>query len=209
MTASGKELEVKFALEDHARLKQELEALGARAVQPRVHEVNLRFDTPRGDLAAKGQVLRLRKDSEARLTYKGPGQVSEGVQSRTELEFTVGDFETAQRFLEALGFQLTVIYEKFRTTYALDRVLVALDEMPFGSFAEIEGPDGESIKNAADRLGLDWEKRIFEGYLALFARLKEERGWEFRDLTFKNFEGLGIGKKIDRETGGRGKTYAV
>lgn len=188
MAASGKELEVKFALENHTRLKQNLEALGAKVVQPRVYEINLRFDTQENDMLRSGQVLRLRKDSEARLTYKGPGQVSEGVQSRVELEFTVGDFDMAQRFLEALGYKLVVIYEKYRATYAFESVLVTLDEMPYGSFAEIEGPDGESIRIAAERLGLDWEKRIFESYLAMFAKLREELGFSFRDLTFENFK---------------------
>ena len=81
------------------------------------------------------------------------------------------------------------MYEKYRTTYALDDVLVVLDEMPFGNFAEIEGPAGESIHSAATKLGLDWEARILESYVFLFERLRQKRGWEFRDLSFANFAG--------------------
>lgn len=103
---------------------------------------------------------------------------------------SVNNFDTARKLLEALGYRVAVIYEKYRTTYKLGNVLVTLDEMPYGSFAEIEGPDGVSIKAAADRLGLDWEKRIFDSYLALFDKLRQVLGFEFRDLSFENFSGL-------------------
>ena len=56
-------MEVKFyvrALPE--RLKQRLQDLDARLEQPRTYEINLRFDTPNGDLMRQRQVLRLRQD---------------------------------------------------------------------------------------------------------------------------------------------------
>src|SRR3990172_1232689 len=136
----GTELEIKLYLNDLPAFRQRLEALGAKLVQLRVHEVNLRFDTPEGSLTRSLQVLRLRQDTAARLTYKGPGEDTGGVRARRELEFTVSDFEAARALLEALGYQVSLMYEKYRTTYDLDGVYVTLDEMPYGDFAEIEGP---------------------------------------------------------------------
>lgn len=190
MAGSGQELEVKFYLGDLPGLRNRLEQLEAEIGAARVLEINLRFDTPDGSMTQKRQVLRLRQDAEARITYKGPGSVNEGVTSRVELEVSVNDFETAKRLLEALGYQVSVVYEKYRTTYCLGNVLVTLDEMPYGEFAEIEGPDGESIRKAAQRLGLEWESRIFDSYLALFEKLRGVMGFEFRDLSFENFRGL-------------------
>jgi adenylate cyclase class 2 len=192
MSKSDQELEVKFYLPDLLTLRARLETAGAQLVQPRVHEINLRFDTPSGDLARGYRVLRLRQDTEARLTYKGPGELVDGVRSRQELEFTVSDFGTARHFLEALGYEVSVMYEKYRTTYALRGVLVTLDEMPYGNFAEIEGPDGASIRKTAEVLGLDWERRILDSYIMLFDRLRERLGLAFRDLSFENFEELTV-----------------
>jgi adenylate cyclase class 2 len=189
MSASGQELEVKFYLPDLPALEGRLRATGARLAQPRVHEVNLRFDTPQDDLSRSYRVLRLRQDSEARLTYKGPGVEQDGVRLRQELEFTVSDFGSAQAFLEALGYRVIWMYEKYRTTYALGEVLVVLDELPYGNFIEIEGSDGASIQKAAARLDLDWQKRILESYAFLFDRLKQAQGLPFRDLSFANFSG--------------------
>lgn len=192
MASSDKELEVKFYLPDLASLRAHLEAASAQLVQPRVHEINLRFDTPSGELARGYRVLRLRQDTAARLTYKGPGELVDGVRSRQELEFTVSDFGTARHFLEALGYEVSVMYEKYRATYTLGGVLVTLDEMPYGNFAEVEGPDGASIRRAAEVLGLDWERRILDSYIMLFDRLRERLGLAFRDLSFANFEQLPV-----------------
>jgi len=192
MPKSDQELEVKFYLSDLSALRARLEAAGAQLFKPRVHEINLRFDTPSGDLARGYRVLRLRQDSEVRLTYKGPGELVDGVRSRQELEFTVSDFETARHFLEALGYEVSVMYEKYRATYTLEGVLVTLDEMPYGNFAEIEGPDGASIRKTAEALGLDWERRILDSYIMLFDRLRERLDLPFRDLSFTNFKELTV-----------------
>ena len=192
MSKSDQELEVKFYLSDLPALRARLEAASAQLFKPRVHEINLRFDTPSGDLARGYRVLRLRQDSEARLTYKGPGELVDGVRSRQELEFTVSDFETARHFLEALGYEVSVMYEKYRATYTLEGVLVTLDEMPYGNFAEIEGPDGGSIRKTAEVLGLDWERRILDSYIMLFDRLRERLDLPFRDLSFTNFKELTV-----------------
>jgi hypothetical protein len=139
------------------------------------------------------QVLRLRKDTAVRLTYKGPGEIIGGVQSRAEIEFTVDDFDSAQKFFQALGYQVSMIYEKYRTIYQLnENVLVTLDEMPYGDFAEIEGPDAPSILGTALQLSLDLNARILTSYAAIFESLRRKFGLNFRDLTFENFEGLNI-----------------
>jgi len=62
-----------------------------------------------------------------------------------------------------------------------------LDEMPFGEFMEIEGPDPASIQDIAGKLGLNWEARCRESYMGLFQRLQVNRKLDFRDLTFSNF----------------------
>jgi len=176
---------------DLAALAARLEAAGAVLEHPRTYEHNIRYDTPGGDLSRRYVVLRLRRDTRVRLTYKGPGSISEGIMSRFEAEVTVDDFETMDGILRALGYVPFMIYEKYRTTYRLGEVEVVLDEMPFGNFCEIEGPRA-AIEAALDALGLAEYPRIGTSYLGVFARLKEKLELPFRDLTFANFEGIVI-----------------
>ncbi len=112
MRNSEVEIEVKFYVGQLDRLVERLKALGAKEVQPRIHELNLRFDTPEGELTAQRQVLRLRKDHKAWLTYKGPAQPGQTVGVRPEIEFEVSSFDEAKNFLKDLGYQIYMLYEK-------------------------------------------------------------------------------------------------
>jgi adenylate cyclase class 2 len=114
------------------------------------------------------------------------------VNIRQEIETEVSDLGAARRILEALGYQVAISYEKWRTTYRLANLEVVLDEMPYGHFCEIEGPDGESIQAAATQLNLDWNARIMDSYLGLFWRVKAARGLSARNLDFDSFAGLEI-----------------
>jgi adenylate cyclase class 2 len=165
------EIEIKFYVIDLKRQEARLLELGARLLQPRVLESNLRFDLPDRSLSSANKALRLRRAEDFRLTYKGPSESQTGVRTRTEIEFTVGDFESARQFIEALGYVPIAVYEKFRATYELDETHIMLDELPYGEFVEIEGPGADSIRSTATRLGLDWEAAVPASYLNLFERL--------------------------------------
>jgi adenylate cyclase, class 2 len=192
MAQNNQEIEVKFYIADMPVLQTRLEELGAHLVHGRTHEINLRFDTPEGDLLRQYQVLRLRQDSKARLTYKGPAQTLEGARARQEIEFTVSDFSSARAFLEALGYQVVMMYEKYRTTYEMEGMEILLDEMPYGSFLEIEGPDPAGLHRFAQALQLDWDSAAPDSYTALFENLRARLGFTFRDLSFANLAKLDV-----------------
>lgn len=192
MSNDRQENEVKFLLSDPKRLEARLIELGAILQSPRTHELNLRFDTPDGAMTAAHRVLRLRKDREIHLAYKGPSDLTAPIISREEIEFEADNFDAAQAFLLALGYHVSVTYEKYRTTYNLNDVEVVLDEMPYGMFCEIEGKDENAIAAAARALNLKWEHRSLESYLMIFNRVKSNLHLTFNDLTFVNFKGLVI-----------------
>ena len=192
MGSNQQELEIKLFLLDMPAFQQKVESIGGQLVEPRLHEINLRFDTPAGQLTRANQVLRLRQDTAARLTYKSPGETIDGVHARREIEFTVSDYQSARALMEALGYQVSLMYEKFRTTYNLSGLQVTLDEMPYGNFTEIEGPDGKQIRAAAEDLEVNWEAGIIQSYTTLFEQLKQKMGFTFRDLSFDNFSSKDI-----------------
>lgn len=186
------EQEAKFYIQDLDMLEKKLAALGANLKQPLTLEENLRFDTPDRRLAAAYQALRLRQDQICRLTFKDASDPRQPVSARRELEVEVSDLETVQAILESLGFEISVRYEKYRSAYQLGDVEISLDKMPFGNFCEIEGPNPDSIEQAAHRLGLNWAARSKLSYLVLFAELKRNLGLDMIDLTFDAFSQLQI-----------------
>jgi len=187
---SLQEIEAKFYVLDIKKVETRLQNLEARLIQPRILETNLRFDLPDSRLRSEGRVLRLRRDTEARLTYKSSGQSEQGVVNRTEIEFTVEDFAKAKLFLEALGYQKLLEYEKYRTTYELllgGLVHVMLDELPYGNFVEIEGDSIQIIHHMAEKLNLNRSAAISKSYSALFENARQTWKLPFKDLTFANF----------------------
>ncbi len=186
--ADSLEVEVKFLVTELPALRRRLLAVGARPAHPRVFERNERFETADAALLQRGELLRLRQDAGVRLTFKGPSaeDASSEVKVREEIEVAVADFDTMSAILQRLGFAPVQTYEKYRETFHLHDLEVVLDEMPYGDFIELEGPES-SIRAAADQLGLDWSERITTNYLALMAHMKAAYSLTFDDLTFANF----------------------
>src|SRR6266496_1318909 len=192
MSDRGQETEAKFYVLHLDQITTRLQKSQARLIQPRVLETNLRFDLPDASFHSTGRVLRLRRDTKARLTYKGAGQNKSGVLDRQEIEFVVDDFEKARQFLEALGYRQTMIYEKYRTTYELDNTSIMLDTLPYGDFVEIEGETLDQIQSVAVKLNLDWNAAIETSYTGLFENVHKALKLSFQDILFKNFEGIQV-----------------
>ncbi len=191
MAEDQKETEVKLCVFNLSQIEVSLRELKAHLFASRTFEVNLQFDTSNGELTREGRVLRLRKDDAARLTYKDNSQSVAGALTRREIEFVVDDFDSAKQFIEALGYQVAFIYEKYRKTFEYKGAHIMLDELPFGHFVEIEG-ELEMLRPIAEELGLNWDKAIPASYHALFERLCKSRGLTFRDLTFENFKEIKV-----------------
>jgi adenylate cyclase class 2 len=190
--AGANEVEVKFHIAHLHALERRVIQCGGRLIGSRVLETNLRFDTPDGQLRRGHRALRLRRDAAVTLTYKGAGDLNDGIRIRPEAEVQVGDMEDARAVLEGLGFVVVFQYEKYRTTYEMGDVEVMLDELPYGDFIEIEG-GREKLRPAAEQLGLRWETAIPHSYHALFEKLRAAAGLPFQDLTFDNFKQLSAG----------------
>ena len=186
------EVEVKLHTPDLAAVKAALEEAGATLVKPRVFERNLRYDSADGSLMAQGIVLRLRQDEAVKLTYKADASMASGIVSRFEAEVKVSDFETMRLILQRLGYGVELIYEKYRTTYALDGAEIVLDELPYGNFSEIEG-DVETIERVVADLGLGGCRRMSGGYVQIFMDVKARLGLAGRDCTFEAFAGVDVG----------------
>jgi len=163
------EIELKIEVSSLEPLKLRLEQLGASFAGV-VDESNLYFEQD-GNLLRRGESLRLRRDQDARLTWKGPTDFRKGLVYREEIEVQVGDFDRARAILDRLGFEMTDRLSKRRETWNLPGAVVALDELAFGCFVEIEG-DADCVHDVARRLDLNPADGIAQSY----RWLQHERG---------------------------------
>ncbi len=192
MSYSLRETEVKLHTPDLAAVERALERAGAALVKPRVFERNIRYDRPDGALSADGIVLRLRQDDSAKLTYKTAGRMQDGIISRFEAEVTVSDFAVMDLILQRLGYEVALIYEKYRSSYQFGGAEIVLDELPYGNFTEIEA-EAATIEAVIADLGLGACQRIGASYTDIFLALRQRLGLSARDCSFAVFAGLDVG----------------
>ena len=69
MTTNDQELEVKYYISDLPALERRLQSLGAQLVQPRIQELNLRFDL------ASGELLDTGRGAAATTGHRGPPDI--------------------------------------------------------------------------------------------------------------------------------------
>lgn len=189
MTANGPlEHEVKIPVSALAPVRHRLGISGGRLAGERQLEDNAVLDTPDLRLLASGRLLRLRRwGSEAILTFKGPATYDGGVKTRLELETGVGAPERALGILAELGWTVQRRYQKYRETWKLGAVTVALDETPIGCFVEIEGP-GSELPAAAQALGLDVGAAVSASYQELWQQWRQAHPGAPRDMLFAESE---------------------
>ena len=137
-----------------------------------------------GVLNERDAVLRLRKIGDRTiLTYKERYKEDSDVKHRIEHETDVADVDAMERIIQALGYKLSVVYEKHRKTWHFKNVEVVLDELPFGWYMEIEG-DLKEIEKAERELGINDLEPEPRGY----PRLAVKYGKQVGDVSEARFE---------------------
>jgi adenylate cyclase class 2 len=211
------EIEIKLAIRNPKALLRSLKRLGAKPANPkapRMHEMNLIFDTPDGGLAKHGQLLRIRTETPAPakksarskavartlLTFKSPpeelaiGDVRPGAgrrhKVREEIETELIDGATIRRIFEGLGLRGWFRYEKYRTTYVLPR----RDAWAKGLLIEVdETPIGTfvelegqaaAIDRSAKELGYSPKDYVLKNYLVLYVEECKRQGVQPKDMLF-------------------------
>lgn len=175
------ERELKFREVELDRLRQRLVEMEAERVQPGTFEENWLLDND-GQLAERGCVLRLRKDSRgATLTFKGPPTFDGTTKVREEFETSISDVEATRSLLGRLGYELVKSYQKVRETWQIGAVAISLDHTPIGDFAEFEGEGAERL---ASRCDLDPATAERRSYLRLYQDYLVSHPDAPADMTF-------------------------
>lgn len=185
---SFKEIEVRFLEINQNDVIQSLKDLGAIDHGEDMLEEVIFYDKDLKWRDSGKEFVRLRKNKKGVfLTYKH--HVSETADGTEEIEFTVGDMNKAEVFLERLGLVAYRHQQKKRYSFQLGEVFADIDTWPkIPTYIELEGPTEESLKQAAAKLNLDWQNVVLEN-----ARLVIENRYNIpvgnmKWFTFDKFE---------------------
>jgi adenylate cyclase class 2 len=129
-----------------------------------------------GRLDPGGCALRLRRvNGRALLTFKQRFPSKSAIKHQQEDETEVANAEALAAILRSLEFRPALTYEKRRTRWLIGKAEIAMDELPFGLFMEIEGSERE-IARVETLIGAEDLPAVMETYPALTAKLGRKRG---------------------------------
>jgi len=180
-----REIKLQFASADEARAA--ILETGATPLHGRRLQEDCLLDDEEETLRRRRCVLRIRNEGgKSRLTFKGPVQPST-VKVREEFETVVGDGAVLQHVLEELGLHVWFRYEKYREEFALEDVVLTIDETPVGVFVEIEGSEA-SIAAMAEALGRTPADFVLDSYRTLWLKHRDAMGLCGTDMIFDEQE---------------------
>lgn len=143
-------------------------------------EVNIIFDTTKGNLKKRKQVLRIRDltfvdpgysdDNILELTFKDKGTKKKGISSRKEITACMKKRYQNDMILilEGLGYKESFRYEKKRISFQFPSYKIEFDHLPhIEFFIEIEGKNIKVIEDAIQTFGLTDLKRCKDSYIKL------------------------------------------
>jgi adenylate cyclase class 2 len=169
------EIEKKYRLTKKQRetVVQRLRRLGASPSELEFEE-NTLYRGGRLDLG--GCALRLRRvNGRALLTFKQRVPSKSPIKHQREEETEVADADALATILRSLEFRPALVYEKRRTRWQIGKAEIAMDELSFGLFMEIEGSEKE-IDRVEKLLEAEALPAVMETYPTLTAELGIKRG---------------------------------
>lgn len=179
------EREIKLRFVDADTARTAVLAAGATPLRARRLQEDALLDTEDESLRLHRCVLRVRVESgKSLITFKGPAQPSL-LKVREELETIVSDGDMMLQILQALGFHVWFRYQKYREEFALEDVVIAVDETPVGTFVEIEGGD-RGIHDVAELLGKSPTDYLLDSYRRIYITDCDARGIPCADMVFED-----------------------
>lgn len=137
-----------------------------------------------GDLDTCCGLLRLRRlGDRAILTFKKSLPTNSPIKHRQEDQTSVDDADAMDAILGALGLTPALVYEKRRATWRLGQTEIAVDELPFGLFMEIEGTEA-GIRKIERQLAI----KGLKAELATYPALTLKRGRRYGNVIEARFE---------------------
>lgn len=161
------EYEATFTNIDKKKMRATLKKAGAKLIKPEFMQKRVVFNLPSGH-EVNGGWLRVRDESD-KITMSLKIVDGKRIEDQKEVCLVVSSFSDAELFLTKIGCERKAYQESKRELWSLDDVEIMIDEWPFlEPLVEIEGKSERSVKDAAKKLGFDYNKAVFGSATTLY-----------------------------------------
>ena len=159
-TTMKKEIEAAFLSVDKNAVRERFEKVGFTLLAPEYMMKRKVFDIPTSE-SGHNKWGRVRQES-GKVTMTIKDVYGTGINDVSEVELVINDFETGVLFFEELGIRAKAFQETLREVWERGDVETTIDTWPgLAPFVEIEGPDEDTVRSAAEELGFDFTQAVF------------------------------------------------
>lgn len=143
------EIEATFIEINKDALREQIQSLGGKLIQPEMLMRRVIFDTGEHSFA------RVRDEgNKIVMTYKCHHDNT--LLGTEEVNVEVNDYNSAIAFLGAIGLEAKAVQETLREEWELDGVELDIDTWPWiPTYVEIEGPSAKAVESVVRKLGFD------------------------------------------------------
>lgn len=184
------EYEAKFYPVNKTKIRQRLKALGAKLVLPERKMRRSVFDclfNPQ----IKAHYIRVRDEGNTvRMSLKIHAEQAGRLDDQKELDIEVSSFDRAVAILESLSLKQSGYQENLRETWHYQGGEIEIDTWPgLKPYVEIEAKSEKKLKETAQKLKLDWEKRIITSVVEIYMKVYNQSAEKIlKKLFFITFE---------------------
>jgi predicted adenylyl cyclase CyaB len=175
-----REVEVKAVVADADAAERLIAAAGAKLVfAGNLHD--RRYDTKEGELADRGEVLRVRtyagaSEGKTVLDWKGPADSQAGYKVREEISIGISDVSALEAMLEKLGYVVVREIDRRITQYESKGAVIRFEFYPrMDTLVEVEG-EPDAIERAIETLGMSRGEFTGESLDAFVLRFERRTG---------------------------------
>lgn len=186
------EFEAKFYPVDKEEYRKKLASIGAKLAIPERKMVRVVATDSFNPILSPKHAIRIRDEGDVvRLSLKISAEENGKVSDQKEIDVEVSDFDKTREIFEAVGVRFNRRQETLREEWDYKGAQITIDTWPgIDSYSEIEADSEAKVKEIAQELGFDWEKKIItpapEIYAKVYGMEMEDVLTKISNITFEN-----------------------
>ena len=186
------EFEAKFYPVDKEEYRKKLLSIGAKLDIPERKMIRVVGDRRANPNLPPHTNIRVRDEGNlTRMSIKVAAHESGELSDQKETDVEVSDFDKTVQILETLGIKFNRRQETLREEWEYKGAQITIDTWPgLPTYSEVEAESEEMVKEIAEDLGFDWNKKMITPAPEIYAKvygLDIEKVLEMvSDITFEN-----------------------
>jgi adenylate cyclase class 2 len=172
-TLDNTEYEAKFYPVNKEEYRKKLQSIGAKLTIPERKMIRFVGNFRENKMLPQQTYIRVRNEGNlSRLSLKTMAAAGGKLSDQKETDVEVSDFDKTVQILETIGINFSRHQETLREEWEYKGAQITIDTWPgLPTYSEVEAKSEEMVKEIAEELGFDWDKKIITPAPEIYAKV--------------------------------------